>query len=161
MKKILFVCTDNLTRSVIAEFCLKEFIKNNNLHDIHVASAGLRAHSDISKFSTVHFDRMKELDIDTSEHERTPFSNEHFHNFDYIVCMDTKHHAYILEHYDQEVLLFNDVLKGEKSSIIVPPPDPKGLYKEKIKRLVDDMLAMMPTFVKNLLSQPALHQKKI
>ncbi|WP_436245304.1 hypothetical protein [Paenibacillus sp. LjRoot56] len=41
---IMFVCTDNFTRSVIAEFCMKDFLRRNSKTLIKVASAGIRAY---------------------------------------------------------------------------------------------------------------------
>ncbi|WP_164779589.1 arsenate reductase/protein-tyrosine-phosphatase family protein [Paenibacillus kobensis] len=45
--KLLFVCTDNFTRSVIAELCMKDLLRRVNNTSVHVASAGIRAASDI------------------------------------------------------------------------------------------------------------------
>lgn len=55
---ILFLCTDNFTRSVIAEFCMKDYLKKTNNARVIVASAGIRANSDISRYSKIHFNIM-------------------------------------------------------------------------------------------------------
>jgi protein-tyrosine-phosphatase len=72
---ILFVCTDNYTRSVIAEFCLRDYLKETNNTAITVASAGIRANSDISKYSGIHFSIMNEMGNDTSSFTRWPTSS--------------------------------------------------------------------------------------
>ncbi|WP_397469523.1 hypothetical protein [Psychrobacillus sp.] len=68
---ILFICTDNYTRSVIAELCMKDYLRKKNNISVHVGSAGIRANSDISKYSSIHFDIMNEMGIDTSAFKRT------------------------------------------------------------------------------------------
>lgn len=58
---IMFVCTDNFTRSVIAEFCMKDFLNKNNIDNFEVTSSGVRANSDISQYSRLHFSIMEEF----------------------------------------------------------------------------------------------------
>ncbi|MGY3717438.1 DUF2785 domain-containing protein [Sutcliffiella cohnii] len=147
---ILFVCTDNFTRSVVAEFCLKHYIKENNIDSIKVASAGVRANSDTSKYSSIHFDRMKELNIDTSSFKRTPFKHEFFEHYDFIIAMGIEHKKYLEETYGKKIHLFNEILLGEETSLVVPPPDKDGKYLLEINKMVDTLHEAMPLFVVKL-----------
>jgi protein-tyrosine phosphatase len=148
--KILFLCTDNYTRSVTAEMCLRHYINHNNIKDIEVASAGVRADSDISKYSSIHFERMKELEIDTSTFTRIQFQKEFFDTYDVIVGMGIEHKQYLFEQYGEKVYSFNEIYKNEDSSVVVPPPDEEGKYLLDIRKMVDDLLQAMPDFVENL-----------
>jgi protein-tyrosine-phosphatase len=56
---VCFVCSDNLGRSVTAEYCLRDYLEQSGITDIAVSSAGTNAHSDITGFSLRHFDELK------------------------------------------------------------------------------------------------------
>lgn len=148
--RILFLCTDNYTRSVTAEFCLINYIKDNHINDIKVSSAGFKANSDLSSFSSVHFKRMNELGIDTSDFKRTQFKESFFKEFDVIVGMGKEHKEYVKHHFGRTIYLFNEIYKNEELSLVVPPPDKIGYMKE-IKDIVDYINNAMPVFMKNLL----------
>ena len=83
MKNILFVCTDNIGRSVIAEYSLKDLLNRNKIDDVFVSSAGTNADSDISGFSMAHFPEMKkvkftkDLLVDTPSIMANPWLKEH------------------------------------------------------------------------------------
>ncbi|MEI5908451.1 hypothetical protein WAK64_15485 [Bacillus spongiae] len=148
--KILFLCTDNYTRSITAEFCLVNYLKKNNLSHIEVQSAGFKSNSDLSSFSSIHFDRMDQLSIDTSNFKRTQFNKEFFEEFSVIVGMGKEHKDYILQEYGKRIYLFNEIYKKEEISLVVPPPDEDGSYLEEIKNMVDYIHNAMPKFVENL-----------
>ncbi|OZM58219.1 hypothetical protein CIB95_01205 [Lottiidibacillus patelloidae] len=158
--KVLFLCTDNYTRSVSAEMCLKHYLKKNNIKGIEVASAGVRANSDLSKYSSIHFERMKELEIDTSSFERNQFEKDFFTLYDVIVGMGVEHKQYLFEQYGEKIYVFNEIYKNDESSLVVPPPDEKGLYLLEIKNMVDDLLRAMPAFVNNLLKLQKMQVKR-
>lgn len=144
------LCTDNYTRSVIAEFCLINFVKTNQIKGIEVASAGFKSGSDLSKFSSVHFERMNELGIDTFNFKRTQFSEQFFDEFDLIIEMGKEHKEYVKQNFGRTIYLFNEIYMNEELSLNVPPPDKKEFIKE-IKNMVDYINNAMPVFVKNLM----------
>jgi predicted SAM-dependent methyltransferase/protein-tyrosine-phosphatase len=135
---------------VTAEFCLKHYLNKNRIADVTVCSAGLKSTSDLSGYSDVHFERMKELDIDTSTFKRLQFEESFLEAYDFIVAMGMEHREYILKQYGKKVLLFNEISKMEESSIVVPPPDKDGHYLAEIRKMVDAIYHAMPEFVKKL-----------
>ena len=44
--KVLFVCTGNIFRSLSAEYCMKDYLKRNNIKNITVHSAGTVANKE-------------------------------------------------------------------------------------------------------------------
>ncbi|TYS68126.1 hypothetical protein FZC76_10280 [Sutcliffiella horikoshii] len=148
--RVLFLCTDNFTRSVTAEFCMKHFIKQNNITNIIVASAGFKADSDLSSFSNIHFDRMRQLNISTDGFSRTSFNRRLIDEFDIIIGMGKEHKDYIQQEYNERIYLFNEVYKGVGSSITVPPPDKDGNYLVQIADMVDYINQAIPQLVINL-----------
>jgi protein-tyrosine-phosphatase len=149
-KKVLFVCSDNYTRSVTAEFCLRNFLLKNNLSTIQSFSAGTQANSDTSKYYNVHFDRMKELDIDFSTFERKQFDRSFFDIYDLIVGMGQEHKDYFLSEYQQKIPLFNEVYKNEATSIVVAKPGSTEDIPTQLKQMVDYINDAIPQFVKNI-----------
>lgn len=150
--RILFLCTDNYTRSVTAEFCLINYIKTNHIGHIEVASAGFNSNSDLSKFSNAHFDRMNALDIDTSAFVRTQFIERFFEEFDVIVGMGKEHKDYVKQTFGRTIYVFNEIYMYEEESVVVPPPDSPE-FMNAIKNMVDYINDAMPMFVKNLSEQ--------
>ncbi|MGO4548432.1 hypothetical protein AB4Z29_26945 [Paenibacillus sp. 2TAB23] len=146
---IMFVCTDNFTRSVIAEFCMKDFLRSINKTSFKVASAGIRANSDISKYSNIHFNIMNELNIDTTDFKRTLFDENHFKEYDIIIAMSELHRDYIKEQYNREIPLFNEVYNGQKTAVNIGGPDSED-FVEQMKKLVHFFYEAAPRIIHNL-----------
>jgi protein-tyrosine phosphatase len=147
--KVLFVCTDNFTRSVIVEFCMKDYILKNKLDSINVASAGIRGNSDISQYSAIHFEIMEELNIDTSNFKRTQFKEEHFQEFDEIIGMSELHKEHIMNEYNREIRLFNELYKGDHTSVNIGAPDSVD-FNEQMRALVKYFKRAVPKVIDNL-----------
>ncbi|CAN7343469.1 hypothetical protein LJR153_001992 [Paenibacillus sp. LjRoot153] len=146
---ILFVCTDNYTRSVIAEFCMKDYLRKSNNLSVNVASAGIRASSDISKYSNVHFNIMDEMGIDTASFKRTQFNESCIEQFDVVIGMSELHKDYIKQNFNQDVLLFNEVFSGQSNPVNIGLPDSPD-FLEQMKQLVKFFHEAMPTVLRNV-----------
>jgi protein-tyrosine phosphatase len=146
---ILFVCTDNFTRSVIAEFCMRDYLGRNNVNSISVSSAGVRANSDISGYSDIHFEIMKDIGIDISGFKRTMFDENCFNSFDYIIGMSNLHLDFIKEKYGRDILLFNEVLDGSNTPVQVGEPDSEGFHAQ-MRELVEYINSAMPKLIDRL-----------
>lgn len=147
--KIMFVCTDNFTRSVTAELCLRHYLTEQGLLHIECASSGTHSNSDVSGLSKEHFERMTELGVDISEFNRLQFSEEFLTEYDVIVAMAKEHQDYVQNEYDARIPLFNELHKGEETSI-----DIKGVDEEKIRaalrETVDYINSAIPRFLRAL-----------
>ncbi|MFC4559264.1 hypothetical protein ACFO3D_13780 [Virgibacillus kekensis] len=157
--KLLFLCTDNFTRSVTAELCAKHYISKNNMDNMEVDSAGFRAESDLSIYSDIHFDRMKELGVDTSSYKRTAFKEEYIPQYDFLIGMGKEHKDYILSTYGRKIHTFNEIYENRDTSIVIPPPDQDGKYLNEIKNMVDYIYDAIPVLITNLLNkEEVLHE---
>lgn len=146
---ILFVCTDNFTRSVIAEFCMKDYLQKTNNTSVKVASAGIRANSDISKYSTIHFNIMNELGIDTSEFERIQFDESCFNKYELIIGMSELHKEYIKQQYNRDIRLFNEVYSGQQTAVNIREPNNEHFFAQ-MKQLVNYINKAIPTLLSNV-----------
>jgi protein-tyrosine phosphatase len=147
---ICFVCTDNFTRSVIAEFCMRDYIRRNGMEGVTVSSAGIRADSDISGYSKLHFELMDALGIDTSGFERTMFSPELVQSDDCVIGMSGLHREYIREHYDCEIALFNELYRGQSTPVNVGAPNEPD-FPEQMRRLITYIQDAVPEILEAVL----------
>lgn len=89
MKKILFVCHGNICRSPMAEFVLKDMVKNLNIeNDFYITS---RATSTEEVGNSIYPPVKKLLDsknIDSSSHIARQVKKDDYDEFDYIIAMD-------------------------------------------------------------------------
>lgn len=146
---ILFVCTDNFTRSVIAEFCTKSYLEKINNTSVQIASAGIRANSDISRYSKVHFHIMDGMGIDTSDFKRTQFAESCFYKFDVIIGMSELHKEFIKQRYNRDISLFNEVYNGQQTPVHIGAPD-HVIFLEQMNQLVMYIHNAVPSVISNL-----------
>lgn len=146
---ILFVCTDNYTRSVIAEFCMRDYLKKINSTSVHAASAGIRANSDISSYSNAHFGIMKEMGMDISGFKRTQFNDSCFEQYDVVIGMSELHKEYIKQNFNRDIPLFNEVYHGQSTPVNIGPPDSPDFLKQ-MTQLVKFFHEAMPAVLGNL-----------
>ena len=115
--RVLFVCTDNIGRSVVAEYCLKDFLDKNNIENWEVASAGINANSNITGFSMAHFEKMREIGIDVSQHERRQIDETIIKNTNLIIVFDKTQQDYILDTFRTKCLLFNEICLNQNKDL--------------------------------------------
>jgi protein-tyrosine phosphatase len=147
--KILFLCTDNFTRSIIAEYCFKDFLTKNQFHDVEVSSAGIRAHSDVSQYSTLHFEIMEQLGIETKDWKRTQFTSDLIDRYDLVIGMSELHKSYIQQEFKRDIPLFNEIYTGQLTAVHIGAPDSEN-FKENMRQLVQFFYDAMPVVYRNV-----------
>lgn len=145
--KIIFVCAENITRSLTAECCLKKYLEDEGIGGIEVSSAGTTGtNNDISDHCFAHFEELEKLGIDLSKHKRTPLTEKMAENADLIVCMSQTHQDWIKENYNINSFLFTEISEGTKRSISVPSPSDPAT-EPFLRNFVHECYASMPKFV--------------
>ena len=114
-KTILFVCTANVKRSVIAEYCLKDYLLKNHIEGIETYSAGMSAPSDTSNFSMTHFSELKKINIDASGHKPRQVDENLVKKANLIIVFDNASKQWLKDKFNLNALLFNEVYKNESS----------------------------------------------
>ncbi|MBQ4644973.1 MAG: ribosomal protein S18-alanine N-acetyltransferase [Clostridia bacterium] len=126
MKKIMFICSGNTCRSPLAEGLFKKYLKENNITDIEVGSAGVGAFpGDCVSINSILVAGNRGVDI--SEHRARNINPEHLLTTDLFFCMSDSHKQVLLRHCD------------ENKIVVLNVPDPYGrpieIYEECAKML--------------------------
>lgn len=91
MTKILFVCHGNICRSPMAEFLMKELVRENGLeNDFYIESAATSTEEIGSGVYPPVKRILKARGIDCSAKHARQMTRADYDKFDYIVCMDQK-----------------------------------------------------------------------
>ncbi|NOX97386.1 MAG: low molecular weight protein arginine phosphatase [Nitrospirae bacterium] len=157
-KTILFVCTGNTCRSVMAQGLFHKMLKDRGKKDIKLASAGTGALPGMKPPREVE-DVLGEEGIDVSQHEATRLTTDLIEKADLILAMDRCHQQTILEmssRASEKTFLLEEFIScaGDEFPGI---PDPIGesldTYREifgKIKRCLEELLKKVDWYLSAL-----------
>ena len=108
MKKIMFICSGNTCRSPLAEGLFKKYLKDNNITDIQVGSAGVGAFpGDDVSINSILVAGSRGVDI--SGHRARNINPEHLLTTDLFCCMSDSHKQVLLRHCDENKIVVLDV----------------------------------------------------
>lgn len=150
MFKVLFICTDNVGRSLTAEYLLQDWLRKNGRSDIAVSSAGTDAGSDISAFSMAHLSRLIELGINASAYERTQVTREMILEQDLAIVMDSEQQRWVREELGIILPLYNEILKRESTSVSITLPDMRETVGERLVAMVGYIQESIPLLAAQL-----------
>ena len=114
VRSILFVCTGNVFRSVVAEYATRLHLEPNNL--CVVGSAGIEA-----KPQSVHpwiQQCLREKGADVSRHVQRKLTRELLEGTDLVVAMSRDHQAFIHQEFGVDVPLFKQICYGRVEPIL-------------------------------------------
>jgi protein-tyrosine phosphatase len=114
VRSILFVCTGNVFRSVVAEHATRLHLEPNNL--CVVGSAGIEA-----KPQSVHpwiQQCLREKGADVSTHVQRKLTRELLEGTDLVVAMSRDHQTFIHQEFEVDVPLFKQICYGRDEPIL-------------------------------------------
>lgn len=156
MVKVLFVCSGNVFRSMSAKHCFEKYVKDKNIKNVFVDSAGISFSSlkkDSIRVEVVN--QLKYFDIDVKNHKPKNISKVNLKKFDLIVSMGYNHQQFLKDKYNIKSHLFNQICYGVNYPVydnceILKKEHYKGfrgeLYNIEIVRYI---YHSTPFFVKN------------
>jgi len=150
MYKILFICTDNVGRSLTAKYLFEDWLRKNDRDYIAVSSAGINATSDISSFSMDHIEKLEEMGIDAKGYIRTQLTYKILLEQDLAIVMDEEQQRWIRERFNMEIPLYNEIYKDEKSSILITVPGMTEAVSERLIKMVDYIAESVPVMASKI-----------
>lgn len=129
---ILFVCNGNIFRSLVAEYCAKDYCIRNRIKDISISSAGIVANPE--KVNPVVFNSLSNLNIDATSHRQKKLTAALCGKNDFIIAMARDNKQYLKGKYGVNSTLFNKVCYGRNTSVkdVDGIASNKGKYVKKI-----------------------------
>jgi histidine triad (HIT) family protein len=118
MKKrsILFVCTGNVFRSKSANLAFNQYLKDNNIKNWKVDSAGTIANREESSFKTI--DTLHKFGIKNTKHKQKKLTKKMLDEYDIIVAMADYHQNFIKKEFNyNQVILFNELALHKNTSV--------------------------------------------
>lgn len=149
---ILFVCTGNIFRSMVAEYAVRAQVGPKSRHLIE--SAGIMA-----KPQTIHpviRARLIQKGADPSAHIQRMLTQDVIDRIDLIIAMGQDHRDFIQREFGRTVPLFNEVSCGQKTPILdlhEALPDWErdlGQACDYIESVIDHIWNAAPTLVARL-----------
>jgi len=98
--KIMFVCTGNICRSAMADWLLKERLKENK-QDIQVYSCGIQAYTGESA-TNYSIQTLKKHGIDGKKHRATNVKDSCIKECDLILCATINHKMALIRMYPEK-----------------------------------------------------------
>ena len=137
MKKIMFICSGNTCRSPLAEGLFKKYLKENNITDIEVGSAGVGAFpGDGVSINSILVASHREVDI--SDHRAKNINPEHLLTTDLFFCMSDSHKQVLSRHCD------------ESKIVVLNVPDPYGRPIEVYEECAEQFERQFPQILEKI-----------
>ena len=114
LQSVLFVCTGNIFRSMIAEYALKARLGAGM--SCVVGSAGIDV-----KAQSMHdwvMARLREKGADPSSHVQRQLTKELVEAVDLVIAMGENHQVFVREQFGRDVPLFNQICIGQDKPIL-------------------------------------------
>ncbi|MBI5574041.1 MAG: low molecular weight protein arginine phosphatase [Elusimicrobia bacterium] len=145
-KRIIFVCTGNICRSVMAEHILKKILKEKGISDIMVSSRGTEANLEYRIYGYLA-DVMKGAGIDFSNHTSTQITEEDVKNSYLILVMEKRHKEFLQKEFPQiknKIFMLKEYEGEGEIDIVDPIGLPPPAHKQKLEEIETTLHKILP-----------------
>lgn len=90
MIKVLFICHGNICRSTMAEYMMKDLVKNRGMESEFYIDSAATSREEIG--NPVHYgtrQKLREVGIPCGDHRARQMTKEDYEKFDYLIGMDS------------------------------------------------------------------------
>ncbi len=115
-RKVLFVCTQNVFRSMSAHYLAVKFLKENNIENFEIDSCGTVAYTWESPYQHT-ISLLKNKGIDVRSHKNKQIDKKLADQSRFIICMTNEHKQHINNKFNVEPYLFNELALGVSSDL--------------------------------------------
>ena len=152
MKSVLFICTGNIFRSMVAEHALKAQMAPGDA--LIVESAGTHPYP-MAIYDAVR-ERLIERGIDPSGHSQRKLTQEMLDDAGLPVAMSLDHQTFVRDQYGREIPLFNRVCYGRDEPVLdlgeslTDGENDAAAAEAYVRQMVDTIWEAMPRFRENM-----------
>ncbi len=134
INSVLLVCIGNICRSPYAEIKLKEMIKNSNLENFNISSAGINAM--IGESATLNSIKVaKENNLDLSAHIAKQLTLHHVKQYELILVMEEEQKKWIEKKFPFSFGKVHLIGKWNNEIIYDPYQKPYPAFVEMAKKI--------------------------
>jgi len=151
-RRLLFVCTGNIFRSLTADAAMRSFLASRR--DIQVSSAGTDDYPHLVR--PYVRDYLLHKGFDVRGHRRRTLTQAIMDESQLVVAMSTDHQAFIKERFGRDVPLYLEVC-GEPAAWLPDIEDVIPDYqtnivavKEHVRRTIDLIVELAPRMAENI-----------
>jgi len=157
---ILFVCTGNTCRSTMAEGIFKYLLKNKNIDNINVSSAGITAY-DGEKANEKAIMVLKKNGIDITGHKARLLTSEIINESDLILTMTSNHKEIINDYVHKKTVSspcpkvftlreFANIVNEESADNNFDIEDPFGMDYNLYEKSMDEIMTEIEKIIKKI-----------
>jgi protein-tyrosine phosphatase len=152
MRRVLFVCTGNIFRSLTAEHALRHVVKGRN--DVHVSSAGTVDYPHVVRPNVRDYLLSKGFDV--SRHQRRTLTQAILAQSDLVIAMSTDHRTHLLERFGHAAPLFLEACgeRGEAlpdiEEVVLDYMTNPAAVDAHVRATIDRILALSPKLAERL-----------
>lgn len=153
--KILFVCTSNVCRSVIAESLLKSKIENLNNQNIEVYSAGILAQNgDIPMHNVV--EALLEIGINVKEYKSKNIQNINLSEMNLILCATNSNKSMLIRMYPElknKIYTIKEYSELGEEDVIEPWGYDIAIYRKCVSEIENCIEKIIPKIIQEIKSE--------
>ncbi len=161
MKRVTFVCSGNVFRSLSAKVCLEDYFKKNKINGIIVDSAGIFKPEE--GVSPITKNRLNKHGVFFT-HRPKKITRALVNKSDLVISMEENHQKFLKEHFDINSPLFEKIAYGKNKGILdISEKYPfllgfspierakQRYYRKRIDDVVDEIYRATPKVAENLM----------